>query len=116
MLVTSLTHLIRNAAEALLESSLIKKKHIIIHARARPKDGVVIKVTDNGPGIDPQTLDDLRMFVPGKTTKPRCGTGFGLPTVQRYAEAHGGGLEIESEPGKGSIFTLTLPAKGGDDE
>jgi hypothetical protein len=69
----------------------------------------------NGPGIDAQTLADLRMFVPGKTTKSRRGSGFGLPTVQQYAATHGGGLEIESQPGKGATFTMTLAAKEEDE-
>jgi signal transduction histidine kinase len=45
-------------------------------------------------------------------SRKRTGSGLGLPTARRVAEEHGGSLELESEPGKGSDFILRLPLAG----
>ena len=72
----------------------------------REKDNVVITVADTGPGID---LDDLQqVFDPYFTTKP-SGTGLGLAIVHKIVEAHDGRLEVDSEPGKGTIFQVYFP-------
>ena len=68
-----------------------------------------IHVTDTGPGIAEE--DQERIFHPYFTTRA-SGTGLGLPTARRIVEAHGGALEIHSEPGKGSDFAIVLPAPG----
>ncbi len=71
-------------------------------------DGSVwVHVTDTGPGIPEE--DQERIFHPYFTTRA-SGTGLGLPTARRIVEAHGGALEIHSEPGKGSDFAIVLPA------
>ncbi|QDT35865.1 two-component system sensor histidine kinase NtrB [Stratiformator vulcanicus] len=69
-------------------------------------DGIELFVIDNGPGIDEATRD--RMFEPFVSTKPE-GSGLGLPTVARIVAAHGGTIECESEPGKGTRFRVWLP-------
>jgi signal transduction histidine kinase len=68
---------------------------------------VALHVIDTGPGIDSATAE--KIFQPYFTTKSG-GTGLGLPTARRLIEAHGGRLELHSEPGKGSDFTICLPA------
>lgn len=68
---------------------------------------VAIEVSDQGAGIPAEHLD--RIFEAYFSTKP-AGTGLGLPTARRIVEQHGGRLEVRSTPGRGSVFTLRLPA------
>jgi signal transduction histidine kinase len=65
-----------------------------------------IDVIDTGPGIAREHLD--KIFLAYYSTK-RGGTGLGLPMTRRIVEAHGGRLDVCSEPGKGSQFTIRLP-------
>lgn len=69
--------------------------------------GVVIKVSDNGRGIPREEID--RIFDPFFSTKER-GTGLGLAIVSAVVDAHMGRLDVQSEPGKGTTFTLGIPA------
>jgi signal transduction histidine kinase len=67
-----------------------------------------VAVRDSGHGMDPSVLENaLRPFY---TTRP-SGTGLGLPIVQRIVEAHGGRLELDSQPGVGTIVRVLLPLK-----
>ncbi|MDT8369303.1 MAG: response regulator [Longimicrobiales bacterium] len=76
-----------------------------------PGDYVVISVGDTGSGMDPKVLD--RIFEPFYSTKPPDeGTGLGLPTSLAIVRSHGGFVDVESEPGVGTTFTLYLPAVG----
>ena len=68
---------------------------------------VHIKFEDTGRGIDPDRLD--RIFEVYYTSKS-TGTGLGLPIAQQIVEKHGGVISVESTPGQGTAFTLTLPA------
>lgn len=68
---------------------------------------VVLTVADDGGGIDP--AHRARLFRPYFTTK-RHGTGLGLFVIRRIVEAHGGAVAVESEPGRGATFRVTLPA------
>ena len=67
---------------------------------------VEIVFRDNGPGVPPDVMG--RLFEPYFTTK-ETGNGLGLMIVQRIVQEHGGHLEVASEPGKGTTFTLSLP-------
>ncbi len=69
-------------------------------------DSVQIKVSDTGKGILPE--DITRIFDPFFTTKEK-GTGLGLAIVYSIIEKHKGKIEVESEPYKGTTFTITLP-------
>ncbi|RMF87371.1 MAG: hybrid sensor histidine kinase/response regulator [Nitrospirae bacterium] len=75
--------------------------------RLRP-GGVRIEVADTGPGIAPEIQH--RIFQPFYTTRhAEGGTGLGLALVQRIVHDHGGEVAVESAPGRGTTFVLTLP-------
>ena len=83
-----------------------------IHISASPEKGVAIKVTDTGIGIAPENLERvLRPFeqVESSYSRKHGGSGLGLPYAKRLTELHGGELKIESELGKGTTVTVTLP-------
>ena len=65
-----------------------------------------IKISDTGCGISDQILADI--FEPFFTTKQQ-GTGLGLSTVHRIVENHGGELQLESQPGEGTVFQIRFP-------
>ena len=115
-IVSAVTHVLKNALESFEGVSGVQPQ-ITVHARLVPGDRVEIVVADNGSGIAPDDLADIRQFRPGTSTKKnRGGTGFGLPTAHRYALAHGGGLSIESEEGRGTVVTITLPVEQEENE
>jgi two-component system, NarL family, sensor histidine kinase BarA len=75
--------------------------------------GVRVSVRDTGIGISP--VAQARIFEPffqvdQSSTREYGGTGLGLSLAKSYVEAHGGSIWVESEPGRGSTFTLTLPS------
>ena len=72
-------------------------------------DGTTLRATVSDTGAGIRREDQARIFEPYFTTRP-SGTGLGLAIVQRIVEAHGGEIRLESEPGKGTTFTLLLPA------
>jgi signal transduction histidine kinase len=67
-----------------------------------------IRFRDDGIGIPP--ADQRNLFIPFFTTKEK-GTGLGLPISQRIIENHGGTIEVRSQPGSGSTFTVLLPVE-----
>ncbi len=76
---------------------------------------VAIRVRDEGYGIPPSERDQiLRKFARGSGARVHGvkGTGIGLAMVKHIVDAHGGKLVVDSEPGKGSTFTIRLPAGG----
>jgi PAS domain S-box-containing protein len=70
------------------------------------QEEAIVEVSDNGCGISEE--DIARIFNPFFTTR-EAGTGLGLPAVRRIARAHRGRVEVSSEPGKGSTFSIHLP-------
>ncbi len=66
---------------------------------------VIIKVSDNGPGIE----DTQVIFEPFHTTNLKKGTGLGLSIAKKIIEEHGGKIHVESTPGHGATFTIRLP-------
>lgn len=78
------------------------------------EDALEISVEDTGEGIGQE--DQRRVFeefyqVGGDSTRKREGTGLGLALAKRFVDLHGGRIWVESEPGRGSRFTFTLPGR-----
>ncbi|MHB8836930.1 MAG: sensor histidine kinase [Candidatus Methylomirabilia bacterium] len=76
---------------------------------------VRVEVIDSGPGIPAEELAALfKPFHRGSARLPpgERSTGLGLPIARRIVEAHGGKIGVESEPGRGSTFSFTIPAQG----
>jgi two-component system, NtrC family, sensor histidine kinase HydH len=95
-----LLNLVKNAGEAI-------KGQGRITIRSWQQDGLLrISINDSGTGMTPEVIKSL--FSPFFTTKPK-GTGLGLAVCSRILEDHGGRITVESAPGKGSTFTISLP-------
>ena len=72
------------------------------------RDGrLELRVHDNGPGISDEVMGHI--FEPLFSTRS-FGIGLGLPLVKQVAEEHGGGIELRSSPGTGTLATFWLPA------
>lgn len=74
---------------------------------------VLVKVKDNGVGIAPDRLEKLFRLDAGESTagtNSEQGTGLGLTLCNDFVEKHGGKIQVESEVGKGSVFSFSLPA------
>jgi signal transduction histidine kinase len=75
------------------------------------EDRLMVRVADSGRGIASEHIG--KVFDPGFTTKGvGVGTGLGLPTCQKIVEKHLGTIEIESQPGVGTVVTVGLPLNG----
>ncbi|MBN1221285.1 MAG: PAS domain S-box protein [Anaerolineae bacterium] len=96
----ALSNLIGNSVDALEPGGEL---HLTLHAEA---DSQVIILSDNGPGISPE--NQSKIFEPFFTTKSR-GTGLGLSIVKQIVDYHQGRIDLWSEVGVGTKFTITLP-------
>lgn len=105
----AIINLIDNACQAMTGEPRTSVTGRISVASRIDRDEAEITVTDNGPGIPADIL--ARITEPLFSTKA-CGTGFGLPTVQRIMDMHGGSLRIDSPSSRGTRVTLRLPHAG----
>ncbi len=97
-------NLLVNGAQAIEEQGVITIK------TWHDEDNVFISIADTGKGMDEQTL--AHIFEPFFTTKPELkGTGLGLPVSYGIIKKHGGRIDVKSESGKGSKFSVFLPVK-----
>ncbi len=103
-----LVNLIVNACEAMSGGGAIAISEQVL-ARPGRKRQVVIRITDDGPGMPPDVIE--KAFDPFFTTKEE-GTGLGLSIVDRIVHEHGGSVDLVSTEGQGTTFTIVLPAKG----
>lgn len=107
-LANAIVNLALNARDAMPEGGRLTIEVTNLPAAgAEDPDRVGIAVTDTGHGMESQTLEAA--LDPFFTTKAD-GTGLGLATVAACAKEHGGRVEVESAPDKGSTFSLVLPA------
>lgn len=97
-----LTNLFLNARDALRENGLIQVETSL------QGNWIAISVTDNGCGMSPEFLS-RSLFRPFQTTK-KGGIGIGMFQSKTIVEAHGGRIEVESQPGQGTTFRVLLPA------
>jgi signal transduction histidine kinase len=103
-----LINLVRNSAEAIDGAGTVT-----LRARAAraplgegETDAVILEVSDTGKGIPPEA--EKRLFDPFFSTK-ETGTGLGLPIAARIVEKHGGALQYQTRPGRGTTFGVVLP-------
>lgn len=116
----SLTKILENAAEAVLETSgariSVQTRNVELSEPTQDRNVrlaagayVCVEVTDNGPGIDPETLP--RIFEPFFTTKGKSHRGLGLALVYGIITNHGGGVAISSQLNSGTSARVYLPAE-----
>jgi PAS domain S-box-containing protein len=101
-------NMISNAAEAMTSAKDDHANPVITISSFVKNDHVSLRVADNGPGIAADVLARIRE--PLFTTKS-FGTGLGIPAIEQIAVQHGGRLDIATDVGKGSKFTMWLPMK-----
>ena len=98
----ALYNLIKNASQAVSEGG-----RIIINCD-KNEDFINLSISDSGCGI---TANDMNNIFEPYYTKKQNGTGLGLMIVERIVREHGAFLSVESEPGKGAVFTIKFPLK-----
>ena len=96
----ALVNLVKNAIQAMTKGGTL------ILQTGQGGDGVWVSVSDTGTGIPQEQIN--RIFEPFYTTKKK-GTGLGLMIVQRIVRDHGGRIELESSPHRGTTFRIWLP-------
>ncbi|KXH79816.1 ATP-binding protein [Sporosarcina sp. HYO08] len=96
-----LLNLFKNSLEAMSPGGTLT-----IELVENEKEQLVLTIGDTGAGISAKQID--RIFTPFFTSKVD-GTGLGLPFVKKTVEEHGGKIAVESEEGKGTVFTLVFP-------
>ncbi|WP_149240071.1 ATP-binding protein [Dyadobacter sp. 32] len=96
-----LINILKNASEAFS----VQNNRLIKLTAYNNDNLVMIDIEDNGDGIEPEALDNI--FIPFYTTK-KTGSGIGLSLSRQILQQHGGQLNVSSQVGKGTVFTLVL--------
>ncbi|MBL1265442.1 nitrogen regulation protein NR(II) [Candidatus Methylomicrobium oryzae] len=114
-LIQAVLNIVRNAVQALDDAGVIRlktriKRNVTIGRKCH-KLTVKIDITDNGPGIDAEMMNQI--FYPMITGRPE-GTGLGLSIAHSLISQHNGLIECQSEPGN-TTFTILLPIESGND-
>jgi PAS domain S-box-containing protein len=107
-LLQAMLNIIINAFQAIEEAGTVTVRSRTVATRGGDPGMVRVEISDDGPGITKENMKHI--FEPSFTTKDD-GAGFGLVISQQTLEAHGGSIEVTSEPGKGTCFILTLPVR-----
>jgi len=112
LLIQLFLNLIKNAVEAVKEIGVIRVTSRVVADYSMTQKGerrsrmVAIEISDDGPGINKDDMEHL--FTPFFTTKPN-GTGLGLAICQKIVSEHRGMIKVDSDPTKGTTFTVMLP-------
>jgi PAS domain S-box-containing protein len=111
---SAVTDLLANALDACLRKDYddLESPEVVLEAHCsngREAD-LLIEVRDNGEGMTEEIKKNI--FTPFFSTKKKLGTGMGLTLTSRIIRQHGGAIEVESEPGQGTTFRVSLPVRG----
>ncbi len=98
----AVTNVLKNALEA-SERDTTPRVDVRLSLRG---SAAVVEITDNGSGMTIEQRE--KVFLPFFTTKP-TGTGLGMAIVKKIMDLHGGDIQIDSEPGRGTIVRLVIP-------
>jgi signal transduction histidine kinase len=102
----ALINILDNALDACLEDQTDKKHQIVFRVRQNTMQ-VIFEIQDNGIGMDQETYDNLfTLFFSSKGNK---GTGLGLFIADKIIDQHGGKISVETKPGSGSKFKISIP-------
>ena len=109
-----LINLIGNAVKFTPDGGEVKLKveKVSVDATSLDSDALRFTVADNGVGIESDRIDSIFepfVQVDGSFSRQYPGSGLGLSLVKRFVELHSGAIDVQSEPGKGSRFTVDLP-------
>jgi CitB family two-component system sensor histidine kinase MalK/two-component system sensor histidine kinase DctS len=109
-LVTVVGNLMENAIEA---TNMIPAEDLRAVAVQITEDekGLLIMVSDTGEGIEPENLPHI--FERGFSTKAAAGRGVGMCRIREIVESHGGTIDVDTEPGSGTTFTIIISQKRG---
>jgi two-component system nitrogen regulation sensor histidine kinase GlnL len=112
LLIQLFLNLIKNAVEAVGDAGSIKVTSRVVADYSMTQKGerrsrmVAVEISDDGPGIRKDDME--RLFTPFFTTKP-SGTGLGLAICQKIVSDHRGMIKVDSDPARGTSFTVMLP-------
>ncbi len=102
----ALINILENAMDACIEDQR-SMTHRIRFCASGDADQVIFEISDNGPGMDDDQIHRIfQLFYSSKGTK---GTGIGLFVTRKVIRQHGGCITVESKPGHGARFVITLP-------
>jgi signal transduction histidine kinase len=102
-----LVNLLRNGREAIQGASAPRTPGLIQVAAERRDGLIVLRVSDNGPGLPPRALE--RLFQPFSGSARPGGTGLGLAISRELVKANGGDLTLTANSSDGAVFELSLP-------
>lgn len=107
VLMPAIVNIIENSIDACRDDRTNKQEYKVSFIIKEKKDLIILDVYDNGMGIDQETREN--MFTLFFSSKGHRGTGLGLFIANQIIKQHGGTIDVESTPGKGSHFRIELP-------
>jgi PAS domain S-box-containing protein len=110
ILSSALVNILENAAEACLEDKSKADREIIFSVKEEG-NAILFRVSDNGVGMARETMDN--MFTLFFSSKGSRGTGLGLFISNEIVQQHRGSIQVESAPGRGTEFKITIPNEAG---